>query len=254
MQRFNNKTILITGAASGIGAACARRLHGEGANVVALDVHQNALDALADSFSGTERLHCAQLDVTDYERVKTLIPQLAASHPNLSGLINCAGIRGIGTWKDYTPEQWKRVVEVNLDGTFYTCQAFAQALVDAGSPGAIVNISSTAGLRAIPNRLAYVAAKMGVSGITQAMSLEMGPLGIRVNAIAPGVIRTPMVQSTLDDSAKVKQIEMSYPLGRIGEPEDIAGAAAFLLSEDASFITGVILPVDGGTTAGRPAH
>ena len=254
MNRFHGKTILVTGGASGMGAACVQRLHSEGANVVALDIGSDALHKLASTFSGSSRMHTAVLDVTDNQKSHAVIGTLCRQFPDIYGLVNCAGVRGIGTLLSLTKEQWDHVMGVNLEGTFNSSQAFAQALTTTNRQGAIVNVSSVAGILAVANRMAYVAAKTGVSAITQAMALELGPSGIRVNAIAPGFTQTAMTAENFDDEAFIKRVVQQYPLRRTGKPEDMAAAIAFLLSDDASFITGVILPVDGGNTAGKPSY
>jgi NAD(P)-dependent dehydrogenase (short-subunit alcohol dehydrogenase family) len=143
---------------------------------------------------------------------------------------------------------------VNVAGSFYTCQAFARAAIDAGRHGAIVNVSSVGGIQGVSNRLAYVTAKHGVIGLTRGAALDLGPAGIRVNVVAPGTVLTPMTASMFETTEAVERVRAVHPLGREGKPEEIASVIAFLLSEDASFMTGAIVPVDGGSTVGRPAH
>jgi meso-butanediol dehydrogenase/(S,S)-butanediol dehydrogenase/diacetyl reductase len=254
MKCFEGKTIVVTGAGSGIGAACVRRLFAEGASVVAADVRKEDVDKVVAEFGGSDRIYGVAVDVADYDQVAALVSGAVERFGNLYGLVNSAGIRGVGTILDFDQDAWRRVLSVNLDGTFNTCQVFARALKEAHAPGAIVNVSSGAGIMGVPNRLGYVASKFGVAGITRAMSLELAPLGIRVNAVAPGMIRTPMTAVMFEDPENVQRIRNAHPIGREGEPEDVAAAISFLLSKDASFIIGVVLPVDGGSTTGIPSH
>ncbi|KQX15225.1 MULTISPECIES: SDR family NAD(P)-dependent oxidoreductase [Ensifer] len=249
MNRFEGRTVIVTGAGSGIGAACVRRLHAEGADVVAVDVTNEAVDKIMSEFGGSARISGAVLDVRDQHAAETLAIQTRARLGRLNGLINCAGITGVASVLDVEPEKLERVMAVNLGGTVNMCQAFVRAVRDDTGPRAIVNISSGAGVMGVPNRLPYVASKFAVSGITKSMSPELGPLGIRVNAVAPGMTKTPLVEYMLQDPAAVERIKAAHPIGRMGEPEEIAAVIVFLLTEDASFMTGAVVSVDGGQTA-----
>ena len=249
MKRFEGRTVVVTGAGSGIGAASVKRLLAEGATVVAVDVTQAGVDAALSVAAEADRIHGAVLDVCDHGGTVALLAEMREKLGGLNGLVNCAGITGEGSIIDTDPEKHRRIMAVNLDGTINMCQAFVLAVKDDSGPRAIVNISSGAGVLGVPNRLSYVASKFGISGITKSMSPELGPLGIRVNAVAPGMTRTPLVEYMMEDPAAVARINAKHPIGRIGYPEEIAAVIVFLLTDDASFMTGSVVSVDGGQTA-----
>ena len=254
MKRFEGRAILVTGAGSGIGAACVRRLFADGASIAAADIRKADVDKVVSEIGSSERIFAVGVDVSDRDQVAAFVTGATRRFGKLYGLVNSAGIRGVGNILDTDPEVWRKVLSVNLEGTFNMCQAFARNVKEAQTPAAIVNVSSAAGIRGVPNRLPYAASKYGVVGITQTMALELGALGVRVNAVVPGMIRTPMTAVMFQDPDNVERIRAAHPIGREGEPEEIAAAIAFLLSDDASFITGVALPVDGGSTAGIPSY
>jgi meso-butanediol dehydrogenase/(S,S)-butanediol dehydrogenase/diacetyl reductase len=239
---LENRTALITGGASGIGAASAALMSARGARVVVADLGEGA---------PPEGGRAERLDVTDAEAVTDLLDRLAAEGWLPDILVNSAGMREFADPLEIAEADWLRILNVNLNGTFNVAQGVARRLRDTGRSGAIVNVASTSGLLASEGRAAYVSAKHGVVGLTKQLSLDLGPLGIRVNAVAPGVIRTPMTEMYFSDPDMSDRLRRAYPLGRAGAPEEVAEVIAFLASDLARYVTGAVVPVDGGYTAGR---
>lgn len=250
----HSRLAIVTGGASGIGAATVERLHGEGANVVAVDLSKDKAQEVVDRVGAGARLLAVGTDVADAGQVDAMMEACVSRFGVPDGLANCAGIRGVGSILDTDDELFRRNMEVNVTGSFNTSRAFARLVTGAGRNGAIVNISSTAGTLGINNRLAYVTAKHGVIGLTRAAALDLASAGIRVNVITPGMTRTPMTAPMFVEEDNVERIRAAQPIGREGRPEEIAAAIAFLLSDDASFIVGAILPVDGGGSVGQSSH
>jgi len=251
MNRFEKRAAVVTGGGSGIGEAVVRGLFAEGASVVVVDANEAGAKRVAESLGDPTRVYSVALDVTDSARVDQMIAEAADRFGGLDILVNCAGVRGVGSVMEVDAEQWRRVHAVNLEGTLYPSQSFAKLASKIGKPGAIVNISSMAGIMGIPNRASYVSSKHAIVGLTREMAMEAGPLGIRVNAVAPGMIRTPMTEVMFTDPEGERRISAVHPVGRAGRPEEVAAVILFLASDAASFVTGVILPVDGGYSAGK---
>ena len=237
---------LVTGAARGIGAAIARGLATEGAIVYAADLDdvaaKDSVRLIAET--GGEAFPL-KLDVSSEESVRAAVAEITAEQGRVDILVNNAGISRPAMLHKMTDDEWQSVVDVNLTGLFRTIRAVSESMMQHG--GAIVNVSSLAGRRGSIGQINYAAAKAGVIGLTMSAALELARYGVRVNAVAPGVVETDMTRTILTDDRFREKYLREIPLQRIGTPDDIAEAVLYLVSTRASFITGQVLSVDGGT-------
>jgi NAD(P)-dependent dehydrogenase (short-subunit alcohol dehydrogenase family) len=249
VRRFESSVALVTGGGSGIGRATCERLAAEGARVWVADLDQAAAERVASE------LPCAAargVDVSDAGQVDQLVQGVIEADGCLDVLVNNAGITlGAPAWET-SPEQWARVLAVNLTGVFHGCRSALRHMIGQRQ-GAIVSTASDAGLVGWRGQSAYCASKSGIVGLTRAVAMDAAPYGVRVNCVCPAFTDTPLVdawvQAQPDPAAAREEVASGQPVGRMGKPEEIAAAIAFLASDEASFITGVALPVDGGVTA-----
>ena len=242
---LQGRVVIVTGAAQGIGEACARRFARESARVVIADVADARGQALAHELQAEYR-HC---DVGDKAQVDALVAQVLAAHGRIDVLVNNAGIFKAADFLDVTEADFDAVLRVNLKGAFLVGQAVARVMAQAGR-GAIVNMSSVNSVLAIPSIASYNVSKGGINQLTRAMALALADQGVRVNAVGPGTIATELAaQAVLTSEAAKQKIMMRTPLKRLGEPGEVADVVAFLASDAASYITGEIVMVDGGRMA-----
>ncbi len=253
MFDFTGKTVLLTGAGSGIGEAAARAFAKAGANLVAADNKQDRLDALATSLGIGDKLLTRIVDTSNAADCEALITAAIGKFGKLDVLVNDAGVDHMGAVDEGGLDQWERIMGTDLNGYFYMTRFAIPYL--RKSKGCIVNVSSVSGLGGDWNHSFYNAAKGAITNFTRALALDEGKHGVRVNAVNPSLVYTSMTEQMKSQPALIKKFEERIALGRGANPDDIAGPILFLASDAAGFVTGVNLPVDGGLTAsnGQPA-
>ncbi len=238
MSDFTGKAIIITGAGKGIGRACVQLFTQRGAHVIALSRSKADLDDLAQTFGAT----VIAVDLADNAAARAALRTAGLA----DALINCAGTNVLESVLDMTEEGYETVLGINLRAALICAQEFARARIANGGGGAIVNVTSIAGHRGFADHLAYAASKAGLEAATRVMARELGPHGIRVNAVAPTITLTELAAVAWSEPAKRDPMMVRHPLGRFAEVDDVARSIALLLSEDAPMISGAVLPVDGG--------
>ena len=241
-MKLENKTAIVTGASSGIGNAIAEKFVSEGASVVFSDINECDISRFGD------KAIFVKCDVSKSEEVDNLVKVCLEKFGKVDIMVNNAGIGSTGDALTMEDDVWEKTIEINLSGAFYGIRSAGRAMKEKGIKGSIINMTSILGSVGFNGALAYCASKGGVSQLTRSGALDLAPLGIRVNAIAPGFIKTNMTKGVQEDPNLSKMIEEMTPLGYMGEPEDIASAALYLASEDSKYVTGSILYVDGGWT------
>jgi glucose 1-dehydrogenase len=240
--RLDTKVAVVTGAARGLGFGIAQRFAEEGARVVIADILEDAAVEAAASLNA-EAVRC---DVTDRASVQQMVDQVVRSHGRLDIMVANAGIAGGAPFLELSDERWDTVIAVNLRGVFLCNQIAGRLFVEQGDGGAIINTASILSARANPTTAAYSASKAGVVSLTHSAAAALGPYGVRVNAIGPGYIESQMTAGIRADPALAQTVLDGTALGRFGRPTDIGDAAVFLASNEASYITGHVLYVDGG--------
>ena len=247
MRRFADQVAIVTGGANGIGAATARRLAGEGAAVVIADLDLAAAEQIAGAIQADGgQAHAVLVEVSQRSQVEAMLAAALDAYDHVDVLANIAGIALFEPFLDLSEEAWRKVLDVNLTGVYLCSQVVARHMVERGIEGRIVNMASTNGLVAEAQLAHYNASKFGVVGLTMTMAIELAPYNIRVNSVCPGLIRTRLTRTIVDDPEWRAEYMDLIPLNRPGEPEEVASAVAYLASTDSGYITGHQLVVDGG--------
>jgi glucose 1-dehydrogenase len=248
---FSGKTVIVTGAAQGIGRAIATRFAAEDAGVIVADVDETGGQATVEAIRGAGRnARFVRCDVGASEAVNALMADVVRTEGRLDVLVNNAAVLDSADFLDLSEADFDRVIRVNLKGAFLMGQAAARQMVaqvkTGGAPGAIINLSSVNAVFALPDHAAYSISKGGISQLTKAMAIALAPHGVRVNAIGPGSINTAMLEKVMTDASARQRILSRTPMGRLGQPEEMANVAVFLASDQASYITGQTIYADGG--------
>lgn len=254
MGRFSGKAYLVTGAARGIGEAVVRRLASEGAAIAAADLDAGGLATLsADLRAQGARIITAAFDTRDSSATDAFVAHAVAELGRLDGAVPCAGIARSARAEEMSDAAFEDVLGINLTAVFYTCRAVGRVLLAQGA-GAIVNLASITAKGGQPGRANYAASKWGLVGLTKTLAVEWGHRGVRVNAVAPNGVDTPMIRDGIPPDFLEGVMLDRTPLGRLAKPEEIAAVIAFLLSEEAAYVNGAVIEVDGGVTAGFMTH
>lgn len=245
-MRFQDKTVIVTGAAGGIGSAIATRFAAEGARVILTDVNAEGAETAAAAIRATGgRARAFAADIATPEGCQSIVADAIATEGRIDVLCNNAGINRRGPLLSLTAEDWRLSFAINLDAMFHTCQAALPHMIAAGG-GAIVNTASQWGLHPAPNHIAYNVTKAAVASFTQNLARDYAPQKIRVNAVCPGEIHTPMLEAGVKRSGRtIADLDRMVPFGRIGKPEEVAALVAFLASDEAAFMCGALVEITG---------
>lgn len=249
MRRLDGRVALVTGVASGIGAACARRFAAEGARVGGFDVNEPP-EQQRGELAGADFAHWS-VDVRDEDQIRAAVSEAHQRYGRLDVLVNAAGVAGVGDVANVAVDDWDRVLDINLKGTYLVSKHVVPHMVQQAS-GSVINLASVEGLWAFRMQAAYNASKGGVVLLTKNMAIDYGAAGVRVNCLCPGLIETPMTSILREPGFEEfhRQFVRLHPMGRSGSPDEVANVALFLASDESSFVSGAAITVDGGLTAG----